>query len=306
MAEKILRTPDERFANLPGYDFEPHYIQVGDTRIHYIEQGKGDPILCLHGEPSWSYLYRKMIPLLSAAGRAMAMDLVGFGRSDKYADPKAYNMKMHYDTLAAFIEQLDLRNITLVVQDWGGLIGLSYAAVHPDRFKGLVIMNTGLPSGFRSGSYFKQLKKGFPFLLWQTYSRFVPNFRVGKIVASGCAQWVTDDIKAAYDAPFPHDNYKAGARVFPALVPTFSDKHPTAAYTARAKEKLRSWDKPVLIMFSDKDPITRGQHHVFEHLIPTADQDKTIIIKDAGHFLQEDKGEEIAGHILDWLKGMKN
>lgn len=149
MPQNIIRTPDECFDSLPGYSFEPSYIQVNDTRIHYIEEGEGDPILCLHGEPSWCYLYRKMIPILSKAGRAMAMDFVGFGRSDKYTDKKAYTMAMHYDTLAAFIEQLDLQNITLVVQDWGGLIGLSYAAVNPDRFKGLVIMNTGLPSGFK-------------------------------------------------------------------------------------------------------------------------------------------------------------
>lgn len=304
MPQNIIRTPDECFDSLPGYSFEPSYIQVNDTRIHYIEEGEGDPILCLHGEPSWCYLYRKMIPILSKAGRAMAMDFVGFGRSDKYTDKKAYTMAMHYDTLAAFIEQLDLQNITLVVQDWGGLIGLSYAAVNPDRFKGLVIMNTGLPSGFKKGRYLDQLKKGTPFLLWQTYSRFVPNFRVSKIVASGCAQWVTDDIKRAYDAPFPDNSYKAGARVFPSLVPTFSDKHPTAAYTARAKEKLKTWNKPVLIMFSDKDPITRGQHHMFEYLIPSADPEKTIIIKDAGHFLQEDKGEEIAENIVAWLQGI--
>jgi len=304
MASKVLRTPEERFRELPGYDFNPHYVEIGNCRVHYIEQGSGDPILCLHGEPSWSFLYRKMIPVLATKGRAIALDFIGFGRSDKYAETKDYSMEMHFNTLATFIEKMDLTNITLVVQDWGGLIGLSYAAVNPDRFKGLVIMNTGLPSGFKKGNFFTQMKKGTPFLLWQTYARFVPKFRVSKIIATGCITWLTDDVKKAYDAPFPDESFKAGARKFPALVPTFSERHPSAAYTSRAKEKLRSWNKPVLIMFSDKDPITRGQHHSFEHLIPTADPEKTIIINEASHFLQEDKGEEIAGNIVSWLDSL--
>jgi haloalkane dehalogenase len=298
----ILRTPDERFENLSGFPFTPHYMEHNGARMHFLKEGTGDPILCLHGEPSWSYLYRKMIPKLSTVGTVYAPDFIGFGRSDKYGSIHDYNFEMHYNTLHAFIEEQQLNNITLVVQDWGGLIGLSYAADHPEKFARLVIMNTGLPSGMKPGNYWKQFKRAIPFLIWQNYARFVPNFRISKVVAGGCAQWVTDEIKRAYDAPFPDEKYKAGARAFPLLVPTFSQKHPSAIYTARAKENLKNWNKPVLLAFSDKDPITRGQYKLFEQLIPSANPDKTITIKDAGHFLQEDKGEEIAAIIADWMK----
>lgn len=300
MATTILRTPDERFENLPGFPYAPNYLEFQGARIHYLKEGSGEPILCLHGEPSWSYLYRKMIPGLSQAGTVYAPDFIGFGRSDKYANISDYSFELHYNMLGAFIDELQLRNITLVVQDWGGLIGLSYAADHPEKFARLVIMNTGLPSGMQPGKYIRQFFRAIPFLIWQNYARYVKNFRISKVVASGCAQWMSNEIKAAYDAPFPDERYKAGARAFPLLVPTFSNKHPSAIYTARAKEKLKSWNKPVLLAFSDKDPITRGQFKLFEKLIPTADPAKTLTITEAGHFLQEDKGEEIAARIANW------
>jgi haloalkane dehalogenase len=302
MSASILRTPDERFENLNGFNFAPHYMEIDGKRIHYITEGEGDPILCLHGEPSWCYLYRKMIPTLQQQGKVIAPDFIGFGKSDKLPKISDYSFKLHYDMLHQFIEKLQLKNITLVVQDWGGLIGLSYAADHPEKFKGLVIMNTGLPSGIKKGNIFTQFKRALPFLIWQNYARFVPKLSISKIVASGCAVFVTDDIKKAYDAPFPDESYKAGARAFPLLVPSMSTQHPSAVYTARAKEKLAQWPHPVLIMFSDKDPITRGQFRLFEKIIPGSDPSKTITIQGAGHFLQEDKGEEIAENIVKWLQ----
>lgn len=302
MAPTILRTPDERFENLPGFPYAPNYTTYNGARIHFLKEGNGDPILCLHGEPSWSFLYRKMIPELSQVGTVYAPDLIGFGRSDKYARISDYSFELHYNMLGQFIEAQQLRNITLIVQDWGGLIGLAYAADHPEKFARLVIMNTGLPSGMQPGKYMRQFFRAIPFLIWQNYARYVKHFRISKVVAGGCAQWMTDDIKAAYDAPFPDESYKAGARAFPLLVPTFSSKHASAIYTARAKENLKSWNKPVLLAFSDKDPITRGQYKLFEKLIPTADPEQTVTITDAGHFLQEDKGEAIAGLIANWMR----
>lgn len=301
-APEIIRTPEGRFLHLPEFEYTPNYFQHHQARVHFLKEGNGRPILCLHGEPSWSFLYRKMIPELSKIGTVYAPDFIGFGKSDKFTKIKDYSFSMHYNMLDDFIKSQGLKDIILVVQDWGGLIGLSYAADHPELFSGLVIMNTGLPTGMKKGKLFRQLKRALPFLIWQNYARFVPKLRVSKIVASGCAQWVSDDIKAAYDAPFPDESFKAGARAFPLLVPAISEQHPSAVFTKRAKEKLSQWQKPVLIMFSDKDPITRGQHKMFEGLIPNADPSATIIVKDAGHFLQEDKGAELAIHISEWMK----
>ncbi len=290
----VIRTPDERFSKLPDFPFAPHYIEVNGLRIHYVDEGKGETILCLHGEPSWSFLYRKMIASMSKQHRVIAMDFIGFGRSDKFTEREAYTFQMHLDTLMGFIKAMSLEQITVVVQDWGGLIGLTAVAHMPERFARLVIMNTGLPTG-----------KGKPreaFLAWRSYAETHPDLQVGQSMLRGVAhpEKLTKEIIAAYEAPFPDVTYKAGAAVWPLLVP-ISPEDPASAEMRHAREVLSKWDKPALVMFSDKDPITGGGDKFFRSLIPTAKDQPEIIIKDTGHFLQEEKGEEISQHILDFI-----
>lgn len=297
---KAVRTPDERFAQLPGYNFEPHYVEVpagdGDKlRMHYIDEGprSAAPILMLHGEPSWCYLYRRMVPVLTAAGhRAVAPDLIGFGRSDKPASRSDYSYQKHVDWMTAFVEALDLQNITLVCQDWGGLIGLRVAAEHPGRFARIVAANTFLPTGDRP--------PGDAFLRWQAYSQNVPDFDSGWIVNSGSTTDLPDEIKDAYRAPFPDDSYKEGARIFPALVPTSPDD-PAAGPNREAWKVLSTWDKPFLCAFGDSDPITRGAERFFQQAVPGTKGQPHTTIAGGGHFIQEDRGEELAGVIVDWL-----
>ncbi len=287
----ILRTPDERFANLPGYAFEPHYVDVAGLRMHYIDEGPSDaaPVLLLHGEPSWCYLYRKMVPVLTAAGsRAIAPDLIGFGRSDKPAAREDYTYQRHVDWTVALIEALDLREITLVCQDWGGLIGLRVAAEHEERFARIVAANTFLPTGDRP--------PGEAFLRWQRFSQEAPEFHVGRVVNGGCVSDLPEEIIAAYDAPFPDDSYKAGARQFPLLVPT-SPADPAAPANRAAWEVLRRWQKPFLTAFAESDPITRGADALFQREVPGARGQPHTTIAEAGHFLQEDKGEELAAAV---------
>jgi haloalkane dehalogenase len=264
---KALRTPDERFQKLPGYRFEPHYAEIPDgeggaLRVHYIDEGPRDaaPILLMHGEPSWCYLYRKMIPVLVAAGhRAIAPDLIGFGRSDKPDKRTDYTYQRHVDWMTSFIEAIDLQQATLVGQDWGGLIGLRLAAEHPDRFAHIVAANTFLPTGDRPA--------GEAFLRWQQYSQKTPNFDAGWIVNSGCSTDLSDEIKAAYNAPFPDDSYKEGARQFPMLVPTSPDD-PAAPANRKAWEVLNKWEKPFLCAFGDSDPVTKGGDRAFIAAVP--------------------------------------
>ena len=293
---EILRTPDERFNNLPDFDFAPHYLEIAGLRIHYVDKGPpaSAPVLMLHGEPSWSYLYRKMIPIITSAGnRAVAPDLAGFGRSDKPARREDYTYQLHVDLMTGLIESLDLREITLVGQDWGGLIGLRIAAEHPDRFARIVVANTGLPTGDQP------MTEGF--MRWREYSQTVENFHVGGIVKGGCLNDPPPEVIAAYNAPFPDDSYKAGARQFPLLVPTRPDD-PASEANRRAWEVLRRWEKPLLTAFSDSDPVTRGGDRVFQKLVPGAHGRPHVTIEGAGHFLQEDKGEEFAQVVVDFIR----
>jgi haloalkane dehalogenase len=295
-----LRTPDERFAGLPGWTFEPHYLDVpdgdgGTLRMHYADEGPPNaaPVLLLHGEPSWAYLYRKMIPLIVSAGhRALAPDLIGFGRSDKPSEKSDYTFERHVSWITSFVEQLGLENITLFGQDWGSLIGLRVVAENPDRFARVIIGNGGLPTGDQA--------PGEAFLRWQKFSQESPAFDIGRIIQGGTATTLPDEVVAAYNAPFPDDSYKAGARIFPSLVPTSPDD-PAAPANRKAWGVLQSWEKPFLTAFSDSDPITRGGERVLQAMIPGAKGQPHTTIEGAGHFLQEDKGEELARVVLDFI-----
>jgi haloalkane dehalogenase len=291
----ILRTPDDRFANLPDYPYAPNYVELDGVRMHYVDEGQSDEvILCLHGEPSWSYLYRHMIPPLTAAGyRVIAPDLIGFGRSDKFAEKDAYTFAMHAAMVNRFIQALDLQNVTIVVQDWGGLLGLNAVRLMPTRFARLVIMNTGLPTGEEPMSR--------AFLAWQKIAMKIADLPVGEVVQNATVTELSPEVVAAYDAPFPDVTYKAGAHIFPALVPTSEDM-PGADEMKATRKFLRSWDKPALVMFSDSDPITQPAGPLFKRLIPTAKDQPDITIESAGHFLQEDQGPGIAEHIIAFMQ----
>ncbi len=301
----ILRTPDDRFTDLPDYPFEPHYGEVpadaddpgGPTlRIHYVDAGPPDaaPVLLMHGEPTWSFLYRHMIPPLVAAGhRVIAPDLVGFGRSDKPAAMEDYTYARHVTWMRSLLfDHLDLTDITFFGQDWGGLVGLRLVAAEPDRYARVAIGNTGLPTGHGPASD--------AFLQWQKFSQETPQFPVGAIINGGCTSDLAAEVIAAYDAPFPDETYKAGARIFPTLVPT-SPEDPASADNVAAWEVLSRFDKPFLLCFSDSDPITRGGDAPFRKKVPgTADQPHTTI-EGGGHFLQEDRGPELASVLVDFI-----
>lgn len=298
---KALRTPDDRFANLPGYDFAPNYAEISDTeggalRVHYVDEGPsgGAPVLLMHGEPSWAYLYRKMIPVLVAAGhRCVAPDLVGFGRSDKPTERSDYTYARHVEWMRELLfDRLDLRGITLVCQDWGGLIGLRLAASHGDRFARIVAANTFLPTG--------EGRVADAFLAWRDFSQKTPVFAAGRIVGGGCASMPPADVVAAYDAPFPDESYKSGARQFPTLVPITADD-PGAVANREAWKSLSAWSKPFLTAFSDGDPITAGGDAALQARIPGCKGQPHTTIRGGGHFLQEDKGEELAGVVAEFI-----
>ena len=298
---KFLRTPDERFANLSGYPFRPHYADVSDgeggsLRMHYVDEGPSDsaPVLLLHGEPSWSYLYRKMIPGLVAAGhRCIAPDLIGFGRSDKPVDRESYTYARHVEWLRELVvDRLDLEHITLFGQDWGGLLGLRLACEHEDRFDRIVTANTFLPTGDHD--------LGEAFLAWRKYSQEVPVFPTSRILQGATVSELPPDVLTAYDAPYPDESYKSGARQFPTLVPA-TPNDPATEANRRAWKVLERWTKPFLTAFSDRDPVTAGGDSIFQKRVPGCSGQPHTTITGGGHFLQEDKGEELAGVVSRFI-----
>ncbi len=290
---EVFRTPDSRFEQLPGYGFAPHYLEVDGLRMHYVDEGprEGSPVVCFHGEPSWAYLYRKMLPPLVAAGhRVIVPDYAGFGRSDKPTDRGWYTFDRHSELVAKVLGALDLQHATAVVQDWGGPIGLRWAVENAARVDALMIMNTGLFTG--------RVSKGF--LAWRAFAEKNPDLPVGFVIQGATTTQLPDDIVAAYDAPFPTAESKAGAAQFPLLVPTSEDAV-GAKEMAAVSDELSRWNKPALVAFSDSDPVfpypKAGQ--LFCDLIPTVGEQ--VRIEGAAHFLQEDRGEQLAEELLALL-----
>lgn len=295
----VAVTPMECFEGLADFPFEPRYLTIhdqeyGPLRMHYVAEGDPDApvILLLHGEPTWSYLYRHMIAGLSDRFRVIAPDLIGFGKSDKLTDRGLYTYARHISWLRQGLDALQLENITLFCQDWGGLIGLRIVAEQPERFARVIAANTFLPTGDHPPSE--------AFLNWRTFSQTSENFRISSIVSSGCVQTLAADVRRAYDAPFPEESFKAGARMFPLLVPIRPDD-PEALKNREAWQVLRQWRKPFLTAFSDKDPITRGGDRVFQKLIPGCEGMPHVTVDNAGHFLQEDNPAQLIGIIQEFM-----
>ena len=294
---KVLRTPEDRFADLPGFDYPPRYADVGGLRLAYVEAGPpgGEPVLLLHGEPSWSFLYRKVMPVLADAGlRAIAVDLVGFGRSDKPAEIDDHSYARHVEWIRALaFDRLDLHGLTLVGQDWGGLIGLRLVAEHPGRFARVVAANTGLPTG----------DQAMPevWLRFREVVRTAPALSVSRLVQSGCQASLPPEVLAAYEAPFPDPSYAAAVRAMPGLVPTSPDD-PASQANRDAWRQLAAWDKPFLVAFSDRDPITGAMAPVLKRTVPGAADLDHPVITGAGHFLQEDAGERLGAVIAEFVR----
>ena len=288
----VYRTPDERFVGLPGFDFAPHYVELDGLRVHYLDEGEGTPVLLLHGEPTWSYLYRKVIPQVAPVARCIAPDYPGFGRSDKPVDRGWYSYDTHTALLRRFVEELDLRDVTVVMQDWGGPLGMRLAVERPDRIARLVVLNTGIFSGRPPSETWLRFRE----LVRRTGTDFQP----GQLIRITCTTDLPDEVVAAYDAPFPTPESKTGVLMFPEQVPTEPD-HPSARTMLDVREKLRRWDRPALVFFSDSDPIfsPRVAERIAE-LIPGAELREPVA--GAGHFLQEDAGEEVGQRIADWLR----
>lgn len=288
---QAYRTPDERFEGLPGWSYTPRYIEQDGLRMHYVDEGAGAPVLLLHGEPTWAFLYRKTIPRLARMARVLAPDYFGFGRSDKPTAIEDYSYDFHYASIERLAAELDLRQTTVVVQDWGGPIGLRLAVEHPERVARLVILNTGIGAGRA------------PSEEWLRFRAFVrrvgPDLIPGQLVRISAVTELTDDVVEAYNAPFPVPESKAGVLAFPELVPTELD-HPSAAKMLEVREALRGWEKPALVLFSDSDPIfSPAAAERLAALIPGAGPAE--IVAGAGHFLQEERGEEIAERIVRFL-----
>ena len=290
---KSLRTPDSRFEDLPDYNFSPNYCDIGDgLRLHYVDEGPRErrTLILMHGEPSWCYLYRFMIRQLTAAGfRVLAPDLIGFGKSDKPTELSDYSYTSHVAWMQAWLDHVDVRDAVLFCQDWGGMIGLRLVAENPNRFAAVLAANTGLPIG-----------KGTPsevFLKWQKFSQNVPVFPTGQILQGATTRMLSAAEVAAYDAPYPDETYKAGARIFPALVPTDPSMEGVAE-NIRAWEVLKNWEKPFLTGFSDQDPVTKGGEKIFQKLIPGAAGQPHAIVEGGGHFLQEDVHETLSEMLI--------
>jgi haloalkane dehalogenase len=286
-----FRTPDDRFVDLPGYDFEPHYAEVDGLRLHYVDEGSGRPIVCFHGEPTWAYLYRKMVgPLVDGGYRVICPDYAGFGRSDKPTDRGWYTYDRHVELVTKLLAGLDLSDAVAVVQDWGGPIGLRWAVENADRVGALVILNTGIFTG--------RVSKGF--LAWRDFAEKNPDLPVGVVIQGATTTELTDEVVAGYAAPFPTAESKAGAAQFPLLVPT-EEGAPGANEMREVVDALSRWEKPALVAFSDNDPVfpypRAGER--FVEWLPTVDDQ--VKIEGAAHFLQEDRGEQIAGEILRFL-----
>lgn len=296
----VLRTPDERFANLPDFAYQLHYMMLGGLRMAYIDEGPhdADPVLLMHGEPTWSFLYRKMIPLLLAQGhRVLVPDLIGFGRSDKPTRNTDYSYGNHIQWMVQWMQTLDLHHITLFCQDWGSLIGLRMATHSPERFDRIALANGGLPDGV-------SMTLPMPLKIWRAFAKLSPWFPIGKLVASGCATKLSRQEIAAYEAPYPTSRYKRGARLLPSFIPT-TPKDPQSANNVQAWEVLKQWHKPFLTLFSSRDPLTRGGDRVFLHRVPGTRQQLHATTRGAGHFLQEDKGPELAQKLNDWIAACK-
>ncbi|MGB0494927.1 MAG: haloalkane dehalogenase [Kangiellaceae bacterium] len=301
---KLLRTPDSAFERLTNYRFKPNYVQIPSAptsesaiqhiRMHYVDEGDqtAAPVLMMHGEPTWSYLYRHMIPICAAAGnRVIAPDLIGFGKSDKPTKQSDYSYQSHMDWMTQFITQLDLKNITLVCQDWGSLLGLRLAAENPERFKAIVVGNGALPTG--------DIPANKAFKLWKTFASYSPWFPIGKIINSASFKSLSKDELHAYNAPFPNSKYKAGTRAFPKLVPV-TKNDPACSANRLAWEQLGKWEKPFLTTFSNGDPIMRGGDKLLQKHIPgTRGMPHVTLI--GGHFLQEDSPTEFAQAINSFL-----
>jgi haloalkane dehalogenase len=294
---KVLRTPEDRFADLPDFDYPPRYADVGGLRLAYVETGPadGEPVLLLHGEPSWSFLYRKVMPVLADAGlRAIAADLAGFGRSDKPAEVSDHSYARHVEWIRALaFDWLDLRGLTLVGQDWGGLIGLRLVAEHPDRFARVVASNTGLPTG----------DQPMPdvWLRFREVVRTAPALSVSRLIQSGCQTPLPPAVLAAYEAPFPDQAFAAAVRAMPELVPTYP-QDPASEANRAAWRRLSAWDKPFLVAFSDRDPITGSMAPVLERAVPGAAGIEHPVLTGAGHFLQEDEGERLGAVIAEFVR----
>ena len=320
VAPGVLRTPDERFDNIKDYPFSSNYLTIGDTRIHYLDEGPADGkiIYLLHGEPAWSYLFRKMIPTLTAAGyRVIAPDMVGFGKSDKYISIDDYSHQMHVDKMVQLVRELDLKDVTAHLHDWGGLVGFRVIAEEPERFSGIIASNTSLIAPgrgflrdllshisyplFKLGIWiqgpatWEEFIGGDGFTGWIRYSRYTDNIDVGGIMQT--LGNVSDEERAGYEAPYPNATYKAGAQIFPYLIPSELRKNEMAY-----REVFEKWNKPFLIANSDNDPVTSNNPRLAEMLkrVPTA---KEILIKGPGHFIQEEAGPEYAQLIIDFING---
>jgi haloalkane dehalogenase len=285
------RTPEQRFEGLPGWDFAPEYAEQDGLRMHYVDEGEGDPVLLLHGEPTWSFLYRKVITELAGSARCVAPDYFGFGRSDKPTDPACYSYDAHYASIERFVAELDLRDLTVVVQDWGGPIGFRLCVSQPQRVARLVVLNTGIGARAPNEEWLR-----FQAFVRRVGTEIVP----GQLVRMTLVQPVTDEVIAGYDAPFPVPESRVGVVQFPELVATSSD-HPSAAAMLDVRERMRSFEQPALVLFSDSDPIfSRRAAEAMAELLPNAELDPPI--EGAGHFLQEDRGEAVGQRIARWLQ----